>query len=67
MSDAPRIDPDNPPAHIVEEVLEHNPPVPWQDPFYDGNDGEEEVWPPRRTEPSAWDGKGWPGPEHWWP
>jgi len=57
MSDAPKLDPDAPPARIVDDVLDQNPPEPWLDPWFDGN--EEDEWPPRRS--------GWPTPEAYWP
>jgi hypothetical protein len=54
-------DPD--PWRVVEPEEER--PLPWEDTFYDGNDGEEDEWPPRRR--ASWNGEGWPGPEDWWP
>jgi hypothetical protein len=61
VSDAPRHEPEQLPAHIVEEPISR-PDVPWKDPAYDDEDSEAEDNPARN-----WDGRGWPHPDMFWP
>lgn len=67
MSDAPRQEPEEHPAVIVEEPLSR-PQPPYPDDGWDGEDDDHDapaaLYPPGSV---VWDGKSWPHPDMFWP